>query len=36
MLKKEFKKLNISKSVKYFGKVEGFPSCAEKAEYFDI
>jgi len=35
MLKKELKKLNISKSIKY-EKVESFPSCAEKAEHFDI
>jgi len=34
MLKKEFKKLNISKSITYFEQVESFPSCAEKAEYF--
>jgi len=32
MLKKEFKKLNILKSMKYFEKVERFPSIAEKAE----
>ena len=31
LLKKEFKKLNIS-SIKYLEKVESFPSCAEKAE----
>jgi len=32
MLKKEFKKLNISKSITYFFKVEGFPSIPEQAE----
>ena len=34
--KKDFKKLNILKSITYFEKVESFPSCAEKAEKFDI
>jgi len=32
MLKKDFKKLNVLKSITYFEKLESFPSCAEKAE----
>jgi len=31
-----FKKLNILKTVKGFEIIKSFPSCAEKAECFDI